>query len=353
MKSKSQVPFSEIIKALLDNSKTFPPQYHHRFADLNEENCKSLEEIWLQIDEKRRINLLEDLEILLESDTTVLFDEIGQLTLKDPNPQVRASAIRLLSEYPKESRARTFLKFAESDPDECVRAEAASALGHYVYEGEMEEISIETKEKVEKFLLKVIAGKDTALVRRRALEAISFSSRDEVPSLIEKAYQSKDTSWVVSALFAMGRSMDSERWEKPVLENISSPDPEVSFEAVRAAGQMELHSARPLLLEMLESYEELDTDLREAVIWSLSEIGGEGVRKKLEALSDELDDDEDIEFIDEALENLEFTEDFKLVGMFDINMLKGTDLDTIIDLENDDLEDDDFSNTSWDEEHKE
>lgn len=122
--------------------------------------------------------------------------------------------------------------------------------------------------------------------------------------------------------------------------NLNSPDPELSFEAIRAAGKMEIQAARPRLLKMLASYDELDEDVRGAVIWSLSEIGGEGVRKKLEGLLEQLDDDDEIEYLEEALENLEFTEDFKLVGMFDIETLKNAELDTVIDLEHDRLEDD-------------
>ena len=126
------------------------------------------------------------------------------------------------------------------------------------------------------------------------------------------------------------------------MNNLESPDPEISFEAVRAAGKMEIQAARPRLLRMLQLVEELEDDVRGAVIWSLSEIGGEGVRKKLEALLEKLDDDVEIEYLEEALENLEFTEDFKLTGMFDVDMLKNTELDTIIDLEeevDDDLDD--------------
>jgi len=122
--------------------------------------------------------------------------------------------------------------------------------------------------------------------------------------------------------------------------NLDSSDPELSFEAIRAAGKMEIQAARPRLLKMLTRYDELDEDVRGAVIWSLSEIGGEGVRKKLESLLEELDDDDEVEFLEEALENLEFTEDFKLVGMFDIETLKNSELDTVIDLEHDRLEDD-------------
>ena len=54
--------------------------------------------------------------------------------------------------------------------------------------------------------------------------------------------------------------------------------------------------------------EENDTILS-AAIWSLSQIGGEDVRTYLENLLDQLEDDEQIAFLEEALDNLAFTED--------------------------------------------
>ncbi len=273
-------PFSQVIDALLDNTQPFLPQYLHRFSDMFPEDVQALQAVWLQIDPQRRINLLEDLEELMETDTVVLFDEISLLAMKDPQPRARAAAIRLQSEEPKPGMARIFIKMAETDPEETVRAAAASALGQYIYLGELDDVRPEIKEEVENHLLKIIGGKDASLVRRRALESMGYSSRDEVPPLIKKAYLSKDTGWIASALFAMGRSMDL-RWEKQVMNNLESPDPEISFEAVRAAGKMEIQAARPRLLRMLENYDELELDVRGAVIWSLSEIGGEGVKKTL------------------------------------------------------------------------
>lgn len=336
---RPKIPFIQILDALLDNSQPFPPQYLYRFSDLQPADQEALSAVWTEIDTQRRINLLEDLEDLLESDTVLLFDEISQLALKDPEAQVRTVAVRLQAENPKESRARVFMRMAEKDSDEFVRAAAVASLGQYVYLGELDKISPETLHLVEDKLFSIVNGRDTDLVRRRALESVGFSSREETVPLIEKAYQHKDTGWVASALFAMGRSMDS-RWEKEVMGNLNSTDPELSFEAIRAAGKMEIQAARPRLLKMLASYDELDEDVRGAVIWSLSEIGGEGVRKMLEGLLEQLDDDDEIEYLEEALENLEFTEDFKLVGMFDVETLKNAELDTVIDLEHDRLEDD-------------
>jgi hypothetical protein len=50
-------------------------------------------------------------------------------------------------------------------------------------------------------------------------------------------------------------------------------------------------------------------DVHEAVIWSLSQIGGEDVRTYLESLLDATEDDEQAELIEDALDNLTFTED--------------------------------------------
>jgi hypothetical protein len=58
---------------------------------------------------------------------------------------------------------------------------------------------------------------------------------------------------------------------------------------------------------MLET--EDDGDLISAAIWSLSQIGGEDVQIYIESLIDSTEDEELIEFLEEALENLAFTED--------------------------------------------
>jgi hypothetical protein len=65
--------------------------------------------------------------------------------------------------------------------------------------------------------------------------------------------------------------------------------------------------------------EEEDATILSAVIWSLSQIGGEDVRTYLENLLDQLADDEEeqIAFLEEALDNLAFTEDldrFELIA---------------------------------------
>jgi HEAT repeat protein len=180
--------------------------------------------------------------------------------------------------------------------------------------GEVEDISPAKLRQVEECLLRLVSSQDTPLVRRRALEALGFSSLQEVVRLIEKAYTSDDTDWLITALFAMGRSANS-RWKPQVLKMLSHIQPGVRAEAASAAGELEIRSATPLLLELLE---DPDLDVRLAAIWALSQVGGKGVRKALENLLETRDDDEEADQIEKALENLDFTEEMRDLALLEI-----------------------------------
>ncbi len=195
-------------------------------------------------------------------------------------------------------------------------AAAANALGLFVYQGELEKIPAKLHHQIEDDLLKAATSAKETLVRRRALESLGYSGRQEVIPLIEAAYHEKNPDWVVSALFAMGRSSD-ERWKKQVVSKLHVPDEDIRSEAVHAAGELELPSARPILLDLLEDEEDLE--MRREIIWALSKIGGEGVRDRLEELLDAEEDDEEAGFIEEAMDNLTFTEDMGLIDMFDLD----------------------------------
>jgi HEAT repeat protein len=86
---------------------------------------------------------------------------------------------------------------------------------------------------------------------------------------------------------------------------------------VEAAGQLPLESARPVLLSALET--EDNEDIYRAIIWSLSQIGGEDVQIVLYNLADATQDDDLAEFIEEALENLTFTEDMSRYDLLAFN----------------------------------
>lgn len=317
MYNQKNIPFKAVLDALLNENEPFPPVYLHRFSDPDPKDLDELKQIWLKVSEKRRGALLEDLEVLAETDTLLSFDDLAQFALKDPDPQVRTVAIRLLWESEDKRLAPIFIKMMDEDSSDQVRAAAANALGKFVYLGELEEIPEDLLETVENSLLKAADDGRSLLVRRRALESLGFSSREEVIPLLEAAYAQNTTDWLSSALYAMGRSADK-RWAKNVLKMLKHPEPDVRVEAVRAAGELELAGARNTLLHMLADEE--DDEIRMASIWSLSQIGGEAVRAALERLLEDIEDEEEEAFIEDALENLSFTEDMQVFNLFDVDL---------------------------------
>jgi HEAT repeat protein len=314
---KKNISFQQVISSLLDTQTPFPPVYLHQFSDLEGSDLDSLRTVWPQVHPDRRFSLLEDLENLAEVDTLVLFDNLALFALNDSDPRVRTVAIRLLWEHEDPDVVDTFFRILREDEDTNVRAAAAAALGKFVYLGEVEDIPVDILHDVESHLLEVMGSQDSPLVRRRALESLGFSGRSEVPSLIRTAYNTGEPDWLASALFAIGRSAD-ETWGPDVLRMLRYPRIDVQIEAVRAAGELALDTARDPLLRLLE--EEIDdNDLRIATIWSLSQIGGEDVRETVEKMGDETEDEEEAGFLEDALDNLSFTEDADVFNILDID----------------------------------
>ena len=318
--------FQSVLDALL-SGKEFPRRYLQEFSDIGTLELKTLLDVWPRVKPSRKLTLLEELDALAETDTLVSFDDVARALLTDPEPEVRTRAIRLLDEYEDPKVVPSYLDMLKNDPDLNVRIEAANALHLFVDLGELEEIPANIYHQVEDALLASAASEDNVRVRRAALESLGYSSRPEVTTLIDSAFHREDPAWQASSLVAMGRSAD-ERWTDAVTRSLVHVDDRIRTAAVQAAGELSLQAARPILLKMLS--EEEDATILSAVIWSLSQIGGEDVRTYLENLLDQLEDEEQIAFLEEALDNLAFTEDldrFDLLAFDPDDELKELDED--------------------------
>jgi len=310
-----EIPFDKVVHALLDEQKPFPVRYIYRLSDLEGADLSTLEKAWPSIPLRRKQTLLDDIQNMAEDDFLLDFTELGVMAMKDPDAFVRQLAVRTVSEYQTRYHVKDFIDLTEHDPDDSVRAEAASGLGVYVYMGEVEELPVNSLREVEDCLLRVMHSKDTAKVRRHALEALGFSSREEVPPLIEAAYHSDNHDWLVTSLIAMGRSSNP-AWADQVMAKLDDRRSEVRAEAVAAAGELGLHAAVSTLLGLLEDE---DDEVRSAAIWALSEIGGSGVRETLEGMLDQTEDEEEAQLVEDALENLAFVEDFDVFTLIDVD----------------------------------
>lgn len=286
------------------------------FSDLDPVSLQIVLEAWPRLHPDGKRLLLDGLRELSDENTLVSFEELARPLLADPEGHIRTRAIRLLDEVDDPKLAPALIEILRRDAELEARAEAAAALGRFVELGELEEIPGELHREVEDALLEVANSEDELSVRRRAFESLGFSGRPEVLTLIESAFRRENPDWQASALFAMGRSSD-DRWEEYVISRLRDPDPAVRQAAVEAAGDLRLGVAGPLLLEMLE--EEEEDAVSSAAIWSLSQIGGEEARLYIQNLLDIAEQEEHIQFLEQALDNLEFTDELNRFDLMSID----------------------------------
>ncbi len=305
-------PFAQALADLADEKHPPSKQDLRALSDLSGKQLTQFADAWPKIPAARRLTIMNELGELAEEAFDLDIRVAGRAALNDVDGEVRASAIHNLWEDEDADLIPVFISTLTQDTSPEARAAAATALGQYVFLGELEELDETLAHNVEDTLLAVFAGTDALEVRRRALEAIGFSGRSEAGMAIERAYHDGEEQLRVSALFAMGRSLKAERWGKAVIENLSHNIPRVRFEAARSAGELSLGDAVPALGELIR---DVDPEVREVSIWALGEIGGDDARELLQKLLEETDDVDLAEIIDDALTSAELMDGIAEFGM--------------------------------------
>jgi hypothetical protein len=307
----------------------------YALSALDKAQLEQVKTTWGTLPADRRAAAMQHLVDLGEETFEVDFSAMCRVGLHDADPAVRAVAIRGLWEDTDPTLIAPLLNHLQTDESDAVRAAAASVLGHYVYEGELEEID-EAKVKPIVTALKA-TYRDVAQpieVRRRALESLGFLSDDDTSQLITQAYHHANDLLKLSAVFAMGRSLDAERWGSIVLEELAAPDPAMRYEAARAAGELEYTPAVRRLGELLD---DVDEEVQLVTVWSLGQIGGEKAKQLLIAVL-ESDAEHLHEEAEDALAELEFKGDQLDFTMFDFD---DDDEDWVLDENPDDDDEDD------------
>jgi HEAT repeat protein len=346
----NRINFNKIIDALLDDDAEFPISYMMSLSDILLPDLEKLRKSWNLISPARKIALMENIEVVHEAEITSNFEEIAILALDDGNATVRTSGVRLLSDYENSHYIQKFIEMLQNDPDIGVRSQSAITLGKYLYLAEVDKIDSIYRDLINDVLLKTLRSTENELVRQKALESFGYSSRDEVPEFIHKAYNSGDYNWLSSSLEAVGRSAD-DQYASLVLPMLAHPEMRIQRCAVYAAGELELSSAKKLLLKMVMELDQ-DEDLWVEAVSALSKIGGSGILEVFERLLEDASTEEEELFLSEAIENLNLTNDMSL--QFDFMGLKEPVEDSFreVDLENDDFDLDDYGK-SWIEELEE
>jgi len=253
-----------------------------RLSDLGRNLIPIVRSAWPVLPLDVRRYLVRTMVDLAESNPRLNFNRVLQVAVGDPDPEVCAVAIAGLWEDESTEWLSQLLQTATTARDPVVREAIAVALGRFAYLAETDAIGDEAKSGVREALM-VLQGPDEPVsVRRRALESLAYFSNDPgVDELIANAYASPVHDLRVSAVFSMGRNLDS-RWLSSILLEMDNDDPEFRYEAARAAGEFGDPSAIDPLLTLIDDE---DREVQLAAIEALGQIGGRSSVDVLRRLS--------------------------------------------------------------------
>ena len=314
-----KLSFQSVLNHLLDSQKDIPQGHLQFYSDLDPKSLRLFLDVWPRVKPTRKLILLNELVTHFEEDNLVSYEEIARALLNDADSEVRTRAIRLLAESDDPKLASTLTEIYLNDADLAPRMEAATLLGEFILLGELEKLSESLQRKIEDAMISIVRSEDNPTLRKHSLEVLGYSSRPEIYGLIESAFERPDPTWISSAVRAMGRSHD-ERWNDDVVSMLLNDDPRIRFAAIEATGELIIQEAAPLLIQILDDEEEEDDNVAVAAIWSLSQIGGEETRIYLVNLLENTEDEDLVEYLEDALENLDFNEElnnFDLLSLDD------------------------------------
>jgi hypothetical protein len=277
----------------------------YAFSDLSRADMEHLQSRWHEVPVARRRTLVKGLTTSAADNLDLQLGRFLRVALRDSDPEVRRLAIEGLWEDEDPDLIGAFVRLLNHDEVEEVRAAAAAGLGSFVLAGELDELDAALAMRAEQALLAVVHNEAEPLaIRCRALESIAYSSEAGLRQLIENAYYSPEVEMQVSALRAMGRSADI-RWRGLARAELHNADSPMRAAAAWACGELEVKSAVPEVLRLLEDE---DPQVRLAAIGALGQLGGKPARDALREVADG-DDPEAAEAAEEALDELLFSVD--------------------------------------------
>jgi HEAT repeat protein len=265
---------------------------------------------------QQRQTIITRLQEISEADFEVDFCEVFKLGLVDEDAQVRASSIEGLWEVDDVTLVRPLVRLMREDDAEMVREAAAMSLSRFALRAEMNQLQPRLEAMVWEALWTTVHDEQEDLhVRRRALESLAYFDRPGVREAIEWAYRHEDNMMRVSAVFAMGRSADDE-WSSQVIDELSSPEPEMRYEAARACGELQIAGAVAQLSRMTA---DTDVEVKLAAVWALGQIGGPESRRVLDICA-RMGDEALQDAAQEALDEIDYMEEDIDLALYDLDL---------------------------------
>ncbi len=274
------------IDAVLDALATKTPddltsEDYEGLSDLSRPAAERLAERWSEIPLPLRLELVQLMVSMRESEIEHHFDRALVVALGDDISDVKLAAFEGLTDTTLPSLLDYLLEQLPDEPDAAVRASGVEVMGQFALQAELNKLDESTVDRLRNVLLSLAEDDETATVRLRAVESAAFLAGDpEVIDAIEDLWESGHHEAQVSALRAMGRQSDP-RWSDLVMAQFQSDEPEIRFEAARAIGTLGSQRVVPRILDLVDDE---DVEVQMAAIASLGMIGGPDALRALRNL---------------------------------------------------------------------
>lgn len=295
----------KLIAGLGNESKPLKHSGLDQLSGLVSEDIVQFKMSWRSLPTSRRCEVLAMLAELSEDNLELDFTAVFKASLSDDDDDVREKATRGLFDCDDRVIIRPLIGLLAKDPSPKVKAAAAVSLGKFAELARDGKLLERDADRIRESLLEAIGreGQDDE-VRRKAIEAVASFNSDEVQQIIRDAYQNGDATLKQTAIYAMGRTSDSQ-YLPTVLDETHHDSPAMRYEAAIAAGQLGDESTVPYLIRLIKDD---DFQVQLSAVQALSKIGGPLAKRALlqclkmgeDALEDAAQD---------ALANFEFDED--------------------------------------------
>lgn len=269
-------------------------------SGITPEDLGALGEVWPDIEPERRESILSRLIEISEENLDADFNDLFRFCLGDNSPGVKARAIEGLWECDDRRLVAPLIKLLEHDPSDHVRASAAMGLGKFVVLSQSGKMLSKDGGRIKESLLQAIDSvEESGVVRRRAIEAVAPFNTPEVQEIIQETYESDEIEMKCAAVYAMGKSCDTQ-WLSVIVSELRNPDAAMRYEASNACGELGEEPAVPHLIPL---FDDDDYQAQQSAISAVGAIGGSLARKALLRCL-KSSDDLAVEAAQEALDNL-------------------------------------------------
>ena len=280
------------------------------FSDMTVENFATYTKVWPSVDDDRRSAVLQRLREINAEEEGYQFDfvPVFRLALADPDERVRIAAVEGLESDDSTVIMHIFVRMIREDSSQIVKAATATALGQYLYYGELEEIDKHDRDKVYSALMgALLIAPRNSLLHHRLIEAIGFADNEETQTIIADAHDQGSEDLRESAITAMGRS-GNQKWHTTLIADLNSDSPSIRSRAAWACGETFCDDATADLGRLVREDDDIDVQL--AAIEALGEIATDDARALLKRATDSKDEDI-ASAAEEALENAEMMGDVR------------------------------------------